>query len=436
AADGVTVATPSGAVGLEAEIVVVAGLQDGAWPDLRPRGSLLHADALVEVLSGLAGTPIDERRRVLDDELRMFALALSRARRQVVVTALESEDESPSPFLDLLPPLPRIEAPEGASPLDLRGMVGVLRRQLTAPEAGPEERDAAASGLAGLAAAAVPGADPAEWLGLGGPSTTEPLFTPDEDVPLSPSHLESLETSTLDWFIDDISADPPGLAAGVGTLLHWAMQEAARPDLDAVWQVVLERWGELSFEAPWLERRERAAARRLAAGLAEYLADARRAGRVRLAAEQRFTLRVGRATMNGSVDRLEKTADGRVVIVDLKTGRPVTSAEAIAAHPQLSAYQAAYRDGRFDEVLTPFGPHRLGGASLLFVRDGIGGKLYRDEAQDAIDEVGLRAFRSRVENAARLLTATALPGPRTIDDRHAASAVERLFRRIAEVTHG
>src|SRR5690606_27152981 len=40
-AESVLVTTPSGAVGLEFDAVVIAGLQDGVWPNLKPRGSLL-----------------------------------------------------------------------------------------------------------------------------------------------------------------------------------------------------------------------------------------------------------------------------------------------------------------------------------------------------------------------------------------------------------
>ncbi|MDQ1531046.1 MAG: hypothetical protein QOE37_1151, partial [Microbacteriaceae bacterium] len=39
--DGVLVATPGAVAGLEFDTVVIAGLQDGVWPNLRPRGSLL-----------------------------------------------------------------------------------------------------------------------------------------------------------------------------------------------------------------------------------------------------------------------------------------------------------------------------------------------------------------------------------------------------------
>ena len=42
--------TPQGAAGREWAFVVVAGVQEGVWPDLRLRGSLLGSERLVDVV--------------------------------------------------------------------------------------------------------------------------------------------------------------------------------------------------------------------------------------------------------------------------------------------------------------------------------------------------------------------------------------------------
>ena len=47
--DAVSVLTAHRAKGLEWDLVVVAGVQEGSWPDLRQRGSLLGMDELVDV---------------------------------------------------------------------------------------------------------------------------------------------------------------------------------------------------------------------------------------------------------------------------------------------------------------------------------------------------------------------------------------------------
>ena len=61
--DAVAVLTAHRAKGLEWDLVVVAGVQEGSWPDLRLRGSLLGMDELVDATAGrLADTAAAGRR--------------------------------------------------------------------------------------------------------------------------------------------------------------------------------------------------------------------------------------------------------------------------------------------------------------------------------------------------------------------------------------
>jgi len=112
----VVVSTPPGVAGREFEMVIVAGLEEGVWPDLRPRESLIGAHQMVYAHQGLSDAILDERRAVLDDELRVCALALSRATQRVVVTATMDEESGPSPLFSLIDrhaksPSPRCSRP-------------------------------------------------------------------------------------------------------------------------------------------------------------------------------------------------------------------------------------------------------------------------------------------------------------------------------------
>ena len=98
----VVVSTPPGVAGREFQLVIVAGLDDGVWPDLRPRESLLGAHHMVQAHQGTPGGVIDERRAVLDDELRLCALALSRATSRIVVTATVDDESGPSPLFSVI----------------------------------------------------------------------------------------------------------------------------------------------------------------------------------------------------------------------------------------------------------------------------------------------------------------------------------------------
>ena len=94
----VRVLTAHRAKGLEWPLVVVAGVQEGAWPDVRRRGSLLEPDRLGrhEVTA-----PVPTASRIAE-ERRLFYVACTRARNRLVVTAVagtEGEGDQPSRFL-------------------------------------------------------------------------------------------------------------------------------------------------------------------------------------------------------------------------------------------------------------------------------------------------------------------------------------------------
>lgn len=437
--DAVLVATPAGVSGLEFDTVVVTGLQEGRWPDLRLRGSLLGAPQFVAALADPHPVPVDERRAVLSDELRLFALAVSRARRRVVLAATLGDDETLSPLFDVVGRsllavgavpdgddaaelLPRREIT--APPFELRGLVGELRRRLVEPirDGAPEGETTAAlaakeelaAALAALAAEGVEGAAPEDWRGIASVSTSAAVWDttdPEAVVSVSPSSLEKLERSSLEWFVDWAAATPSGVAAGVGTIIHDALEQLTTdrhtvPGVEELWAHVDGRLDELPIEPGWERRAQRTAARVHVEALAAYLAD-RHVERAELAAPESvvrrdYPLDAATARLSGKVDRVEVDAEG-VAIVDLKTGTVLTPKD-VVDHPQLLAYQLAYADGAFDELLQTTAEDRPPvTAQLLFTRQGLKGRPYTLRAQHALDEHGVLAFRERVVDAARLM---------------------------------
>jgi superfamily I DNA/RNA helicase/RecB family exonuclease len=435
--DAVLVTTPAGVVGLEFDIVGVAALQEGTWPNLRIRGSLLAPQQLVRAVTGLAGDAgdtLDERRLVRDDELRMFALAISRARTQVILAATVNENEAPSVLFSLVPGSVPVTDTTTLAPLSLRGLTGRLRRELVRGEAPLSRREAAASALARLAAEGVAGASPADWHGLIEPSTSETLYGDGELVPVSPSKVAAFEDSPVDWFIETVSGSQSSTAMGLGTIVHWAMETATDPSIDSVWAAIESRWSELMFESPWVGEQQKKAARVLAAGVAEYLADFQRAGKTLVGAESRFTLEFERAKVSGSIDRVERAPDGSIVIVDLKTGAPTTKQPEIDEHPQLGAYQLAYAQGVLDDFLAELGEHSAGGAKLLYVREGVKGKPYREGVQAPLAEEQLEGFRRRIRQAAIGMAAAHYEGALELDAHGAIGVASRTLHRVRAVS--
>jgi len=417
AAESVFVGTAPALIGRDFQVVVVAGLQEGVWPNLRPRGTLLHAALLPAVATASrAGEPLpaadsaaDARAAVRSDELRLFALAASRATRQLVLSCTANDDEQPSMLLGYAEE--RV-APR-RRPMHLRGLVGALRREAVADPGGE-----APPALALLAEAGVPGAHPEEWYGLRAPSSVAPIVDldadPDAVVPVSPSQIDRAEESPLGWFIDRVASPPSGLAASIGTIVHAVVEEAGASgvtELETLWAGVEARLASLRFEAGWVAERERRGAKRMVEGAADYLGQFADDAKVLLGAEGRFTLELGRVRLSGTIDRVEASPDGTTVIVDLKTGRTPPTAAETAAHPQLAAYQLAARHDRVPNL------GRLGGAKLVYLARPLRGAQYTERAQQPFEEADEQAFRERLDAVAAIMSGASFESPVEVGPR-------------------
>jgi hypothetical protein len=111
------------------------------------------------------------------------------------------------------------------------------------------------------------------------------------------------------------------------------------------------------------------------------------------------------AVLRGQVDRLEIDAEGRLVIVDLKTGKRQPSKADLARHPQLGSYQAAVLAGGFVEAgtvaLQPGGV-QPGGAVLAQL--GTGNKGPGIQVQEPLDSSENNWALDMVNEAARLMS--------------------------------
>ena len=451
----VTLLTPATALGTEFEVVVVAGVQDGIWPNVRPRGGMLQtwrlADALLAARTGVDATApdaLDRRRAALHDELRLFVRAISRARRRLLITAVDDDDLTPSPFFAFLPtPEPPEMHASAEHPLTLRGLVARHRRVLTASPSVAARRDAAEQ-LAVLAREGVPGAAPSDWYGVIAPTTEAALRDLEiEAARVSPSKMESYEECGLNWAVSALGGDtvmPP--TAGIGTIVHEAMERVPDGDLDRMRAVVAEHWPELDFETAWIGRKERRRADTFIDRLHTYLGDVRRDGGRELASEVEFRFAVdvprrddqvpsvhpvgddtaNQAIIHGYIDRIEAYPPGagdhphargqkwqpiaggaetgeRVVVVDLKTGKSDPESEqGVVEHAQLAAYQIAVQQG-----LVPGAPaDALAGARLVIVSKTLSKSDYRVAHQHPLDDEGRTAFLRRVGEAARGMSAS------------------------------
>ncbi|MEU6310211.1 UvrD-helicase domain-containing protein [Streptomyces sp. NPDC047014] len=404
--DAVRLMTAHRSKGLEWSLVVVAGVQEGVWPDLRRRGSLLEADRIGR--DGLA-EPLTPG-ALLAEERRLFYVAATRARDRLVVTAVKApaeDGDQPSRLLTELGVPPKDVGGRPRRPLAVPALVAELRATTVDPDASPALRDAAARRLARLAALTddedrplVPAAHPQRWWGLYEPTRSSvPLRDRERPVALSGSALDQLaNTCSLQWFLGrEVKADTPSTAAqGFGNVVHVLADEVASGRTPADLAVLMERldsvWDALAFDAPWKSRQEKDNAR---AALERFLRwhTTDRGGREAVATEHEFdvTLEAGEVAVRirGSMDRVEADAQGRAYVVDFKTGKSAPTKDEVARHPQLAVYQLAVREGAVDEVFDGARP-APGGAELVQLRQGApvregGDAVPKVQAQQPLD---------------------------------------------------
>ncbi|WSS14863.1 ATP-dependent helicase [Streptomyces sp. NBC_01186] len=385
--DAVRLMTAHRSKGLEWRLVVVAGVQEGLWPDLRRRGSLLEADRIGR--DGIA-EPLSPG-ALLAEERRLFYVAATRAKERLVVTAVRAQAEDgdqPSRFLTELGVEPKPVGSRPRRPLSVPALVAELRATTVDPQASPALREAAARRLARLAAERdeeghplVPSAHPQRWWGLAEPTRSEvPLRDRDQPVALSGSALEQLaRTCSLQWFLGrEVKAEEPATAAqGFGNVVHVLADEVASGSTPADLSVLMERldavWDGLAFDAPWKSRQEKESARAALERFLRWHVMEHGEGRESAGSEHGFevTLQAGEHTVRvrGSMDRVERDGQGRAYVVDFKTGRARPTGPEVERHPQLAVYQLAVREGAADSLFDGSRPEP-GGAELVHLRLG------------------------------------------------------------------
>jgi superfamily I DNA/RNA helicase/RecB family exonuclease len=414
AAEQVAVLSAHAALGHEWDLVVIAGLQEGLWPNTIPRGGVLGTQRLLDVLDGIA-EDASMRAPLLAEERRLLVAAMGRARKRLLVTAIDGEANGdneasmPSPFFaevaqwatDAIDTAGAAPAPLTAPRvLSAAAVVGRLRGVVCAPQGAVTDtmRACAATQLGRLAAAGVAGADPAGWYGMSPVSTAEPMWSGDDHVvTLTPSSLQTLTDCPLRWLAERHGGtDPRDLGSTVGSVLHALVAEPAGGESQLL--VALERaWQHLPFESRWYSANELA---RHATMLQAFLAwRSQTRGELTevgvevdvdgvLDGHDGATVR-----LRGRVDRIERDAAGRLVIVDVKTGKTPVSKDDAQRHAQLAAYQLAVAEG-----LVTHGDEPGGGRLVYLGRTGSAGAVERE--QDPLTPEARALWRDRIRAAA------------------------------------
>lgn len=364
--------TPASAASQQWSIVIIVGLQEKVWPNLRIRGDLLAVTELVDVFENQKRDHTSIIRDIWFDELRTFSVAISRAKQELSCIAVVSETEQPSVFCQILQDNIFVENKLTVveNTLNLREIVAKLRQILQNETSPVSAKLEAAQHLAKLSAQNIVGAHPKDWWGLLPLSSTKPIREANELVTVSPSKIEQAQKCPLCWFIGEAKGNynvQPW--QHVGTLIHEIVSKFENTNLENMLDILGQRWKQLALFTGWQNEKYLNEAKKMLHFYVQYVKIMQNSGRQLLAVEVPFSVQIGAAVLGGQIDRIEKDSTGNLFIVDFKTGKNKPTKNEIAKNPQLAAYQAASNAAAFKKTFPETNNAVSAGAALVQLGD-------------------------------------------------------------------
>ena len=380
----VKIMTVHSAKGLQWRYVALAGMQEGNWPNLKQRGSLLGSERLVEIfrhgISNPAQLEAISASGLAEDERRLLNVALSRASEKIFITAVLQEDNQPSSYFDKFAG-EQTQITQTQRAITQPALVATLR-SIANKSSNKEELDFAIKALKTLEVNGVSAANPKNWVGAINLSTQLPVVTNEEVLRISPSSLESFTECSLKWLLEQSGGkDADSTAQVLGTAIHViTAQLKEQPDLtlDQLEAKLKGAWSLIDMNKGWIKDYEY---RRAAEMLGKFFKWNLENKNTLVGVEERFEFTLGSAIVSGSIDRIELTAENKYYIVDLKTGATAISHENARENKQLQSYQLAVVNDGFKNKLDH---QEVSGAELIFVGD-FKAKEAKPRQQEKID---------------------------------------------------
>ena len=183
----------------------------------------------------------------------------------------------------------------------------------------------------------------------------------DHTVTLSPSTLQMLTDCPLRWLLERHGGtDGRDVRSAVGSLLHALVAESGKTESQMLNE--LEKvWSKLPFDSQWYSDNELERHRAMLSTFAQWRAQTRNElTEMGTEIDVDGTVSPG-VRVRGRLDRLERDSAGRLVVVDIKTGKTPVSKDDAQRHAQLAMYQLAVAEGLLPQGDTP------GGGRLVYL---------------------------------------------------------------------
>ena len=368
---GVQVSTIHQAKGLEFDAVFVIGFVAARMPGRDRQRSDIPDELLPESIQRGRDAHIAEKRRLV-------YVALTRPRRHVYLSTYEMGErvrQRPSPFFDdARAALGEPDAERVGGSLAAEVLTEIAAARTALERAGQAAANAQATGAsdhaalmdtarAALEALVAVRANALAPVPVPTPASSAAPVTPPA-IEISPSDLQTYRTCPLRYRFARVDRIPqPDRPSGrIGTAAHLALEAHYRPGGDGGdsaalvtrFEMQLNRLGVAS--TPEGEQ----ALRRGREQLPQYHERVARSGAKPAGVERRFTLPLGRHTVRGRVDRIDRHPSGGFQLIDYKTGRPPGAGGVGDEDLVIALYLAAARAGGA----------KIQGARLEYVLDG------------------------------------------------------------------
>ncbi len=351
--DAVQLMTVHAAKGLEFDHVFVAGLADGRFPLTRrlDRGLDLQDPASWRIDD--TGTSDGAKREAfLEEERRLGYVALTRSRKSLFLSYAQSygqEFESEPTFLTNI----RATNEQALAPLDR----STERRSWSATEYARAQRELLNGALAApeVSGDAIGDLLLSQWTlaqlpdsSVWTPPVAPRAFNGDEELRLSYTTFSAWEKCRRQYYYNYVlrlDGDQHSPQMTLGTAVHdtieWMNKERQGGHLPSEGRLIetfRDAWDGDGFEAPAQERQNRERGEQL---LRRFYRWEIHQQREILETELSFEIPFGRHTLLGRIDCVSRDRDGRLEIIDYKSGRKGGTSKNDAI-PQLALYRMAW----------------------------------------------------------------------------------------------
>ena len=405
--DAVALMTAHRAKGLEWKAVFICSADEETWPDVRRRNSILEPERLTrdEIAKQI------ERHVIVEEERRLFYVAITRAKEKLFVssTAADPEqgrvasrfisnmiDEKKSNEVQVQNEVPvAIRSREilNESRYSMQGLVAQLRRIAATENSDvvtPELREAAEARLAHLAnlktakgESYVPSANPDSWWGtVELTENDKPIDRVDGPVYVRGSSLQKIHDCSLSWFMQDraFAQESTSTAMNFGSIVHALAEGVFNKEIDDSLETIAARieqiWDKVKFGSEFDAAREK---KNAVECIRRFLHWRENSSRKFVAAEIDFDdhLELTNAAgvtekfrIKGQIDIVEISNDNGVYIADIKTVGTAPNTNKTLENMQLALYQYAVQKGFVEhhQLIELEKPIKTEGAALICVR--------------------------------------------------------------------